>query len=265
MRYIFLALWFLWGRVDREEGRGLYERALAAYAEQDIDHAFADFLQALTFVEKKTPSSEEMHLYEEAYGEYLKLSGGDPERGALTLLEKYETVAFQHPEYVCLHFLLATAYANLGRYEEFFQGFYRGYPYLVDSSLAYKTQGVLWLRRAHRSGITQERAAFQKEAWRLLTFALERSPQDAGLYKVLIFLAKDEKKEELLLSYLEGIVKNKVILPRSDLYLYVRECVSLGAQELGQQMVNQAKEHYAYSRALLAAQEYLDEQRTDSR
>jgi tetratricopeptide (TPR) repeat protein len=249
---------------EQERSQIYYELAVAYYEDQEIDQAFFNFLEALKRQAKCTPlemCGEEALHYQRALEDYLTRVGKDPVHVAEELLQEYGETASQNPNFLHLNFLIATAYANLGKYDDFFHRFYRGYPYLHDTFLAYKTQGILYLRLAHHGKSFEERGCFQKEAVHCLSLALARNPQDSGLYKVLIFLAKDEKKEELILSYLQKIVENKVSLPRSDIYLYVREAVALKAFELGQAMIDHARALYDYSRAIAAAQEYLNQHR----
>jgi len=249
---------------SEKQGQLYLELAVAYYRDQEIDRAFAYFLEALKR-QAKAPhlemDQEEAKHYQHALEDYLLRAGTEPVPAAEELLNKYGSLADENPQFIQLNFLIATAYANLGKYEDFFEKFYRGYPFLYDSFLAYKTQGILYLRLSHRSTIPEERIAFQKEAIHYLNLALERNAQDPGLYKVLLFLAKDEKNASLVLSYLQNIVRNQVVLPRNDIYLYVKEAVALGDFVLGQEMIDQAKAHYAYSRAISAAQDYLDQHR----
>jgi tetratricopeptide (TPR) repeat protein len=245
---------------DQEKSQIFYDLAFAYYEDQELDRAFTSFLEALKSL-KKYPSpemsSEERPLFENALADYLTQTA-DPTHIAEGLLQKYGGIADQNPHFLHLNFLMATAYANLGRFDDFFSRFYRGYPYLHDSFLAYKTQGILYLRLSHHGKSCEERQGFQQEAFDNLTLALARNPQDASLYKVLIFLAKDENNVSLIHSYLQQIVKNQVVLPRNDVYLYVREAAALQAFELGQEMIDQARSHYEYSRAILEAQQYLN-------
>ncbi len=239
-----------------------YQLANAFYHDQEVDKAFQHFLLALKSVENKPQpqmSAEEKMLYEAALGVYLKGTGNDPARVAKQMLDNYEESAEAHPEWMHLNFLMATAYANLGRYDIFFDRFYQGFPYLGETFLAYKTRGILYLRLAQHAISPEERYTYHEEAMRQLTSALERNKNDSGLYKLLIFLAKDEKTDALVLSYLQKMVEHKVHISRGDIYLYVREAVVLGDPSLGQEIIDLARSQYEFSRALSAAQEYLNQ------
>ena len=248
---------------DQSRGETHYKLALAYYQDQEVDRAFHHFLAAL----KTTPlcrlvpkmSPEEKKVYEEALADYASGGGSDPVRVARHMIEKYGERADGHREWIHLNFLMATAHANLGVYDSFFERFYAAYPYLGETFLAYKTRGILYLRLSQHSHSSEERLAYQKEAFHYLTLALDRNLKDAGLYKVLIFLAKDEKNEALVLTYLQKMVEHEAHIARGDIYTYVREAVALGEVSLAQQIVDLARAHYDFSRALSAAQEYLNQ------
>ena len=247
---------------EREKAPLFYELARVYHKDQEIAQAFIHFLEALKRVEKQasyTMSLEEKKVYESALSNYLAQGGHNPEAAAQELLNSYGEMAAAHSDYLHLNFLIATAYANLGRYDDFFELFYRGYPYLSDSFLAYKTQGILYLRLSQLSSSMEVRQTFQEEASRLLTRAWERNGKDAGLYKVLVLLAKDQKDDTLVRTYLGELVAHETPIPRGDISFYVREAVRLGEWEVCQIIVDQARALYDYSRAVSAAQEYLNQ------
>lgn len=249
---------------NEERSRLYFDLSLAYYSDQETDKAFENFLEALKLAPSKTlldTDEKEAELYQRALNDYLSQAGSDPIRVAKELLDDYGEIATQNTSYISLNFLIATAYANLGKYEDFFERFYRGFPYLKETFLAYKIQGILYLRLSQHGKSAEERYAFQKEAFQYLTHALDRNPKDPSLYKVLIFLAKDEKKDGLILTYLRKMVEYQTHIPRSDIYLYVREAVAMGEIELGQKIVDQARALYDYSRSISAAQEYLNQHR----
>jgi len=245
-----------------ERGEIHYKLASAYFRDQETDKAFQHFLFALKSVRLKPApqmSPEEEKLYEGAMADYLGGAGTDPVRVAKQMLEKYAEHADANREWVHLNFLVATAYANLGLYEDFFERFYHAYSYLGETFLAYKTRGILYLRLSQHGRSAEERHTFQEEAFHYLTLALDRSPKDSSLYKVLIFLAKDEKNDSLVLNYLQKMVEHGAHISRGDIYLYVREAVALGESALGQQIIDLARTQYDFSRAISAAQEYLNQ------
>lgn len=239
-----------------------FKLAHAYFQDQEVDKAFRHFLSALKLVSPEPApemSLEEKKLYEEALADYLNGGGSDPVKVARQMLDTYGGPADAHPDWIHLNFLIATAYGNLGQYGMFFDRFYRGYKHLGDTFLACKTRGILYLRLAQRGRSLEERHADREEAFEYLTKGLERNPADPSLYKVLIFLAKDEKNDALVLHYLEKMVENKAHIPRGDIYLYVREAVALGELDLGQRIIDLARAQYEFSRAISVAQEYLNE------
>lgn len=245
-----------------KSGELYYKLASAYLHDQELDKAFQNFLLALHATPAKSPpqmGQEEEECYSAALTHYLKGGGGEPEKMAGELIEKYEGRANRHPEWIHLNFLIATAYANRGDFTTFFEKFYRTYPFLSDTFLAYKTQGILFMRLAQRTPSMEERGVYQERAWHYLSSALERNPQDGGLYKVLISLAKEGKRGPLVLSYLKKLVEQEVFIARGDICPYVQEAVAQGELELGQQIIDLAQGQYDFSRAVLAAQEYLNQ------
>lgn len=239
-----------------------YQLACALFRDQEVDKAFHHFLIALKSIPlKPTPQmkQEEKKLYEAALCDYLGGAGSYPVRVAKQMLERYGEPAKANSEWVHLNFLMATAYANLGLYNDFFESFYHAFPYLGETFLAHKTRGILYVRLSQHGRSPEERHAYQEEAFHYLTLALDRNPEDSSLYKVLIFLAKDEKNDSLVLKYLQKMVEHKAHISRSDIYLYVREAVALGESVLGQQIIDLACTQYDFSRAISAAQEYLNQ------
>lgn len=230
--------------------------------DQELDKAFFNFLEALKNCPHGAVSPllpEEEKLFNEAFQCYLSQSPSDPFKASQELLMHYEGAAKEHPEYLHLNFLLSAAYANLGKYPLFFQKFYRAYPSLWDSYLSYKTQGVLYLRLSQREKSPEGRQKLQKVAVGFLTKALQKEPLDAGIYKILVSLAKEEQNMPLVLLFLQKLTEAEVPIPRGDIFLYVKEAVTLEEYELGQELIDQARKRYEFSRALTTAQDYLDQ------
>lgn len=248
--------------LEAEKSELFYQLSLAYYQDQEIEKAFDHFLEALKFTQKKRLpkwDKKESALYFQALEEYWVHAGHNPIEVANELIERYGETANQNPHYLHLNFLIATAYANLGKYDCFFEKFFRGYPYLQETFLAYKTRGILYLRLAQHSRFSEERRKLKQEAFQSLTTALQLGPKDASLYKVLMGLAKEAENNGLIICYLQKLIENKTMIPRSDIYLYVREAVALKEFDLGQKVIDQAKEYYDYSRTLLEAQDYLNQ------
>ena len=158
------------------------------FEDQDVENAYKSFLLALehasSFVLPEI-SAHEKSLYTQALQKYYDEGVIDPQETGRKLVESFEKDVLENKDYFHLHFLLSTAYANLGKYELFFENFYRCYPYLQNDFLAYKTQAVLHFRLMQLSKkavgekiIKRKRGGFSKKA--LVANAL-----DPSLYKML--------------------------------------------------------------------------------
>ncbi len=247
---------------ETERGGIHYQLAQAYFCDQETDRAFHHFLSALKMAPRRETVSmgeEEQKLFDEAIGLYEIQVGGDPVKSAEIMIGRYEEIALAHEEYLHLNMLIGVAYANLGKYDLFFEKFYHSYPNLSDTFLAAKTEGILYLRLSQHGTSPEERHSLEEEAFRSLDLALEKNPRDSNLYKVLIFFAKEKNNDQLILTYLQKMVKSDAPIPRGDIYLYVREAVALGKVKLGQEIIDRASTIYEYSRAITAAQEYLNQ------
>ena len=232
-----------------------YRLAIAYYIDQELDKAFEHFLLALDYVEvDQQPHS--LDGCREAIDFYISQVGSDPVLAATQLLVRYKENTSKE-----MAFILSMSYANLGDYETFFKDFFEGFPHYSESFLAHKTRGILALRLAQHEKEKRQSSCYREKAFEHLEAALGSYPFDASLYKVLIFLAKDENNDALVANYLQKIVEHSVKIARADIYLYVREAVALDELDVAQKMIDQAKEHYEYSRALVAAQDYLNQHR----
>lgn len=231
-----------------------YRLAIGYFYDQELNLAFKHFLLALEAV--KPQKQHSLEKCKEALESYLSGAGSDSIRAATELLSQYKNETSQE-----MKFLLSIAYANLGEYETFFRDFFEGYPYFCETFLAYKIRGILALRLAQHETDTKEASLYTEMGFAHLTRALELYPTDPSLYNVLIFLAKDEKNDALVANYLRKIVEHSVKIARADIYLYVREAVALGEVEMAQKIIDQARKHYEFSRAISAAQDYLNQHR----
>lgn len=236
-----------------------YELALDSFREQEIDTAFIHYLKALDELNvQKAPKMcpEEKKLFAAALDTYLEGAGSDPVRVARQLLDTYGDA---DPSWLHLQFVLSAAYANLGEFGAFFSRFYAAYPFMKEHFLAKKTRGILYLRLASRTPDVQAKNSYTQEAFCAFTEALAKNPKDASVYKVLIFLAKDEKNRPLVRSYLQKMVHASARIARGDIERYVHEACGMGEMELAQQIIDLARMQYTFSRALIAAQEYVNQ------
>jgi tetratricopeptide (TPR) repeat protein len=250
----------------QEKAQKFYELAIAHLKDQELDKAFYCFLNALDLCQVQPRSQmrlEENLIYEEALGTYLQGACCEPQETAEHILKKYEGIAKNCLDFFDLQILVAAAHANLGNYEQFFDSFFSAYPFVSDSFLSHKTRGILYLRLAQNSVTREEKAHHREDAIAFLQKSLEKNPKDASLYRVLVFLANEDKNDLLLLECLHKIVDEKVAIPRADVYLYVRECVAMEEYELAQKMIDAAKAQFPYSRTAAAAQDYLNQHKEE--
>ncbi len=71
--------------------------------------------------------------------------------------------------------------------------------------------------RLSQRGRNEKSADAFREAFRHLTLALDRNQKDLSLYKILIFLAKDQENEFSDSFLPTKIVENEAQIPRSDI------------------------------------------------
>lgn len=245
-------------KVPKKEKSKLHcDLAILYLKDQEQDKAFESFLLALDNYPQITeykPLEEENKLLQEALNFYFN-SGLDPVALGTELLKKYEKIADSHPHFRHFNALLATAYANCGMLERFFNQFYTSY--CPDYFLAPKTKGILTLRLSSHAKTEEERKNGKALALKYMLSALEMNPQDPSLYRLVLVLAHENNDKELKVNCLKNIAHNKVTIPRADIFYYVKECVEMGRKDLGQELLNCAKEKYEYSRAISAAEEVL--------
>jgi hypothetical protein len=91
--------------------------------------------------------------------------------------------------------------------------------------------------------------------------AIDKNPNDTGLYKLIMLFASDKEKQQIVSVYLNKIVQKSMIVPRADIAFFVQQAVEVNSLDLAQQFINRAREWYHYSRVVLAAQEFLDKQK----
>ncbi|MCB1180814.1 MAG: hypothetical protein KDK55_02160 [Chlamydiia bacterium] len=247
----------------KQQGILYRDLAEAHYHDQELIRGYKAFLQALqcTSLSHEAPAmcEEEKKIYEEALLLYREEGGGNPICLSKKLCDHYALIGEEHPEYIHLNFLLSTAYANLGMYDRFFKEFYKGYPYFKETSLACKTQGILLIRLAQTSGLEEERVELRKEGIFKLERAVELDPNDSSLYKVLIYLAKEDKREACLIGYLEEVCRRRVKLSREEIYPYVKEAIFLHQPVLAEDLIDLWQTWYPYSRSIEAARKFLEQ------
>lgn len=236
--------------------------AILLYKDQNPEKAFEVFLEALN--EEKTKSEppvseEEKRLYDEALKLYLDQNGEKLSSVATTVCKKYGSSIALHPEYHQLGFILAASYANLERFPEYFERFYQSYQFFPKHYLAYKGKASLHAQLFARRRTLADRRQQQELIIQNLENAINQFPADTSLYKLTIVFAPDDQKKVLINRYLNKIIDENIIIPRIEIVFYVHHALAVSETHLAQRFVNKAREWYPNSRALDAAQLYIEE------
>lgn len=244
------------------EQKGDLEAQLAVtyYKDQEQERAFRLYLDLLdmpTSLPPYQPSAADERLYSAALKIYL--SHNPPRENAEEIKRIYEQQLKDHPDYLWLGFLLSAAYANLGEFDKFFLTFYLSYQRNPDHYLAYKTKAALHIKLMERARTGDERAAQQEAIVRNAIAASEHNPHDTALYKLILTFTKEENKPAIVDTYLHKIIDNNIVISRSDIAFYVQQAVAADRRDLAQQFINKAREWYAFSKVIDAAQQYLDQ------
>ena len=237
--------------------------AVVHYHDQDRDQAFRSFLEALELAEPwavAKVSAEERSLYEEAVKIYLEGEAKNPLEMSKQIREAYMPVLEQHPEYLLLNFVVATVSGNVGDVDRFFEGVYKSSRAYPEHFLSYKVRGILHIKLLESSRTTLERELHRHAAVEHFEKAIKANTEDPTVYRLLMSLAKGEYNQGAVLRYLKAMLASDIVIPRLDIMAYVMEAVAGGDRVLAQAILDKAKEHYNYSRAVVAAQTYLEEQ-----
>jgi len=212
-----------------------FNLAKAHLKDQEVDRAFLAFLDALDQTERK----EGLEMPKDALTAYFQ--------GNLPIELK--------PDDLAHNFIASISLANQGHFDLFFDHFFAGYPYFKGSFLDFKIRGIIYLRLSQKA--VEKREFYLTEAQKNLRKALALECNDASLYRSLILLAKDAKKEEDILFYLEKLAKSEAHFLRQDILFYVQEAMMLGRREIAEVVVEKGKQLYSYSRSIEAAEKIL--------
>lgn len=232
------------------------------YRDQEDEKAFKTYLEALDDAPKRTPPTEtpeEKKLYAEALRTYLDNTGPAAHEAASKIREKYASILALHPDYYHLNFIVAAAYANLGVFDEFFDKFYRSYQYFPDSFMAYKTKAILNVKIYEKARNAQEREVIGKRVYENAVKANQLNDKDASLYRMMITFAPEQDHDQILVDTIKKVLRDDIVISRTDLMYFVKELVKAKQPELAQQFINKAKGWYPISKILQGAQEYLDD------
>lgn len=235
--------------------------AILLYRDQEHEQAFKVFLGALeripqSFKSHSTP--EEEVLYKEALELYLERGISLAPATATAILQRYESVLQANPSYHQLRFIVAAAYANLGKFEDFFDQFYTAYMHDPDHYMAFKTKAILHIKLFERAKVGEEREAQRKLILDKLRKAQEKNPDDHTLYKAMIAFSPENERAEVISRCLNKIIGSNMILPRSEITFYVQQSIGAGQKELAERFIKKAQQWYQYSRSIEEAQKYLE-------
>lgn len=241
------------------KGAALKELAYLYLKDQDQEKAFSTFLLALDLAPKlRKECPEDSEIYKKAFQIYLDPSNGSPQVTAQKLLSELNPVIDKEPDQIILQYFIAIAYANLNRFVEFFDHFYQAYTYYPDHYLAYKTQAVLHIKLLERTRGEEDRDKQKRMILKQLEEALKREPRDVAIYRLSISFSPKEEKEEQVRRSLNKIIRDNIMVPRSDLMFYVQEALDSDESDLAARFIQKAREWYPESRLVNEAQTYLD-------
>lgn len=246
------------GRAPADQAAALKEKlAIAYYKDQQQEEALKVFLESLSQIKKTepNPNGEEISLYEKALEYYLNHHGNE---AALNIIKDYRKVYEEHPDYRLIGFFLASAYANLGRFDQFFPIFYQSYSAYPDHYLSHKTIAVLHIKLLERSRTPQEMEEQRKQINEHLQKAIDIYPQDTGLYKIIFTYAPEKEKSRVIANSIRTIIAKNIKVPRTDILYYVQQAAEQKQYDLARQFIDKAKSWYQVSKIVVAAQEYLD-------
>jgi hypothetical protein len=239
--------------------------SLAYLKEQDQEKAIREFLMLLDNMKTlQAPllSAQEKELYEKGYKIYLDRHPSEtPQDTAIKLYQEFKQITDDHKEYFLLNLLMSTAYANLNRYEDFFNTFCRSYPFYSDHYLSYKIKAALHIRLFEKARLLDEREKERKLVLSHTLEAINKNPNDIGLYKVAILFAGEENQGKVIHDCLKQIIQQNIIIPRHDLLFFVHQAVESKQLEIAQKFVDKSREWYHYSRSISEAQEHIDQHR----
>lgn len=244
--------------------RGKIKTALAAayFKDQDQEKAFSTFLEALHDIpNRETPpvSKKEKKIYEEALKTYLSHSAVTAQEASVNILDSYESIYKEHPNYTQLGFLIAISYANLGLFDAFFPTFYKSYKKYPQHYLAYKTKAILHIKLFEKGRTPEEKEQERILIIENLELAAKQFPTDSSLYKLTIAFSPSDRKKQVTIKNLNKIIEDNILVSRQDINFFVQQALSIKQKELAQQFLDKAKEWYQYSRAIDNAQEAINQ------
>lgn len=236
--------------------------AIAYYNDQDQERAFKTYLEALDETKVKAsselPVPQELSITDKALKIYMDQTPASAGVAAQKIYKEFSPELSSHPDDCLLGFIVAAAYANLNKFDEFFDTFYRSYKACPDHWLSLKTKAVLHIKLLERARTDQEREAQKKMILENAIKSADKNPEDTSLYKMMMAYAPEGDKGKIISTYLNKIINNNIVIPRTEIAFYVQQAVSAKQYDLAQRFIDKAHEWYQYSQVLNAAQQYLD-------
>jgi len=234
------------------------------YQDQQHQKAFDLFLEILSHMPPvqatEKPSDQELALYKEALKAYLdpNLSARDAAR---TILNNYASVLKENPQYYSLGFLVATSFANLSLFDQFFSQFYRSFRHDPTHYLAHKTIASLYLRLYEREPPGANKEKYRNKILEQLEVALEANQEDVNLYKLIWLYTPDDRKAIKIFESLNKIIDRHIVIPRGEIRYFVQQALNHNQIELSQRFLDEMKIYHHYSRAIMQAQKLIDEKK----
>ncbi|MCE5315850.1 MAG: hypothetical protein LLG04_00625 [Parachlamydia sp.] len=226
-----------------------------------MEKSFRAYIQALASAEKK-PASPTTEDERKLYGDALKiyLDGAHaPRETAQHLLQLYSDTIRMQPDFLELRLVVTTAYANLGNFDEFFPLFYPAYCAYPDHYLSHKTQAVLHIKLFERCRNVSEREAERTAVLFHVKEAIQKYPEDIGLYKLWLLFAEEQNKDREVEACLNKILNSPMIIARSDLPFFAQQALDARRSDLAERLMEKGRVWYPYSRGLDSIQQALDD------
>ena len=238
--------------------------AILHYQDQNLDHAFIEYLEALDITEKQLASNlsaalskKEKEYYEDALKLYLGHSSGQAKETSQKILEEYQAISNENQHFHHLNYLICAALANLGRFDQFFEKFYLSFLHDPHSYMAYRTKAVLHIKLFEKARTEVEKEKQREAIFVNIQKASRLNPEDSSAYKLMIVFSKEEEKAEIVKISLQKIVSESILIPRADLLFYVNAAVTTKQRDLARKFIDKAKEWYKQSRLVDHAEELL--------
>jgi tetratricopeptide (TPR) repeat protein len=228
------------------------ELACLYMKDQKEEEAFSTFLEAL-----EGPPSESYEMCqeeEEIYSKSLKLYLEEAQRPSQEIAKELEgllePIVEAHPTYAHVRFILANAYANVGKWDLFFRHFYTSYKQKRDAFLAARTMGILNIKLFEKARTLEAKEEKRKKINEALQRALCLYNEDGSLYKLLIVFSPPDARKQVAREMIERIIQGNAVIVRSQIPFFVHEALELGSKELAARFLDRAASWYQYSRVI---------------